>query len=117
MSTPCATIEVVSSVEGLTEEKDPYASVVLELATFDFESSVDCIRSPLCFSLASFSFCSLQERLVDWRSHETCQGVSIRLGALWRLSWTDDDGGERRGRGRVVGVSGVSGVSGHGRGE
>jgi len=59
LSALCSTIEVVLGVVRLTKEKDLYAFIVLELATFDFKISVDFVGYPLCFSLASLSFCSL----------------------------------------------------------
>ena len=45
--------------ERLTKKKDLYASVGLELTTFDFETGIDFVGYPLCFSLPSFAFCPL----------------------------------------------------------
>ena len=63
----------------LTKKKDLDASVGLELATFDFETGIDFVGYPLCFSLPSFTFCPLQESLVDWGRHETCKRVSMQV--------------------------------------
>jgi len=52
-------IVMVSGVARLTKEKDLYTFVVFEPATFDFETIVDFVGYPLCFSLPSLSFSSL----------------------------------------------------------
>ena len=51
--------DVVSDMGGLTKEKDLDAPVGLELATLDFETGVDFVGYPLCFSLPGLTFCPL----------------------------------------------------------